>query len=62
MELFEGLMDRDVKESIFEIHAAKPCLYLDPITDLFKALHPEFILLYGLIELFQVQYESEFPR
>ena len=55
-------MDWDVEESIFEIHAAKLCKLLDPITDLLKALHPELILLYGLIESFQVQYVSEYPR
>ena len=54
-------MNGDVEESILEIHAAKPCILLDPITDLLKALDPEFILLHSLIELFQVQYGSELP-
>ena len=54
-------MDRDREESILEIQAAKPCILLDPITDLLKTLHPEFVLLHSLIELFQVQYGSELP-
>ena len=51
-----------MKEGVLEIHAAKQCILLNPIMDLLKALHLEFILLHGLIELFQVQYGSEFPR
>ena len=53
-ELPEGFMDRDMKEGALEIHTAKLCILMDPITDLLKAFHPEFILLHGLIELFKV--------
>ena len=61
-ELPEGFMDRDMKEGVLEIHAAKPCILLDPITDQLKALHPEFVLFHSLVELLRVQYGSEFPR
>ena len=53
-ELPKGFIDRDMKEGVLEIHTAKPCILLDPITDMLMALHLEFILLHGLIELFKV--------
>ena len=54
-------MDRDVEESILEIHATKPCIFLDPITDLLKALHPEFMLLHKLIDPFRFNMGLNFP-
>ena len=51
-----------MKEGVLEIHAAKPCILLDPIRDLLKALYPEFVLFDSLIELLKVKYGSKFPR
>ena len=35
---------------------------MDPITNLFEAIHPKFVLFHGLIEPFKVQNGSEFAR
>ena len=51
-----------MKESILEIHAAEPCILLNPLMDLLKTLHSKFILLVGLVELFKVQYGSKLSR
>ena len=61
-KLSERLVYGNVKESILQIHTTELGIFLDPLTNLLKALHAKLVLLDRLVELFKVQDWSELAR